>query len=74
MAGLSRRVSIAKIAARGIKHFSRVAVYRNPGRVSYSYVSSQNLVSQAYRVKNFQISGPDWLDSVRFDIETKLAA
>jgi uncharacterized protein (TIGR03435 family) len=45
---------------------------RSPGRVSYSYVSVQNLLAQAYRIKNFQIAGPGWLDSDRFDIEAKL--
>jgi uncharacterized protein (TIGR03435 family) len=35
-------------------------------------VSLQNLLAQAYRVRNFQISGPGWLDSERFDIVAKL--
>jgi uncharacterized protein (TIGR03435 family) len=47
-------------------------VIRSPGRASYSYVSIQNLLAQAYRIKNFQISGPAWLDSEHFDIEAKL--
>jgi uncharacterized protein (TIGR03435 family) len=47
---------------------------RSPGRVSYSYVSVQNLLAQAYRIKNFQIAAPGWLDSDRFDIEAKLPA
>jgi uncharacterized protein (TIGR03435 family) len=45
---------------------------RDPGRVSYRNVSLQNLLAQAYRIKNLQISGPDWLDSDRFDIVAKL--
>jgi uncharacterized protein (TIGR03435 family) len=45
---------------------------RDPGRVTLTYVSLQNLLAQAYRIKNFQISGPDWLDSERFDIVAKL--
>lgn len=45
---------------------------RDPGRVTLTYVSVQNLLAQAYRIKNFQISGPDWLDSERFDIVAKL--
>ena len=45
---------------------------RSPGRVSYDYVSLENLLAQAYRIKNFQISGPDWLRSERFDIVAKM--
>jgi uncharacterized protein (TIGR03435 family) len=45
---------------------------RDPGRVSYSYVTLQNLFAQAYRVKNFQIVGPNWLDSERFDVVATL--
>src|SRR5262245_6060271 len=47
---------------------------RTPGRVSFASVSIQNLLAQAYRVKNFQISGPGWLETDRFDIEAKLPA
>ena len=46
---------------------------RNPGRVSYDYVSLENLLAQPYRIKNFQISGPEWLRSDRFDIVAKMA-
>ncbi len=42
------------------------------GRVSYHNVTLQNLLAQAYRIKNLQVSGPDWLDSDRFDIVAKL--
>jgi uncharacterized protein (TIGR03435 family) len=45
---------------------------RDPTRVSYTYVTLQNLLAQAYRVKNFQISGPSWLDSDHFDVVAKL--
>jgi uncharacterized protein (TIGR03435 family) len=47
---------------------------RDPGRVSLSYVTLQNLLAQAYRIKNFQIEGPGWLDTDRFDVEAKLPA
>src|SRR5665213_1407056 len=41
---------------------------RDPRLVALAQVSLQNLLAQAYRIKNFQISGPGWLDSERFDI------
>lgn len=45
---------------------------RDPRLVALAHVSLQNLMAQAYRIKNFQISGPGWLDSDRFDILAKL--
>jgi uncharacterized protein (TIGR03435 family) len=45
---------------------------RDPRLVALAHVSLQNLMAQAYRIKNFQISGPGWLDSERFDILAKL--
>lgn len=45
---------------------------RDPRLVALAHVSLQNLLAQAYRIKNFQISGPGWLDSDRFDIVAKL--
>jgi uncharacterized protein (TIGR03435 family) len=45
---------------------------RDPRIVALSHVSLQNLMAQAYLIKNFQISGPDWLDTDRFDIVAKL--
>src|ERR1035438_9938796 len=41
---------------------------RDPRLVALAHVSLQNLLAQAYRIKNFQISGPSWLDAERFDI------
>ena len=45
---------------------------RDPRLVALSHVSLQNLMAQAYLIKNFQISGPDWLDTDRFDIVARL--
>jgi uncharacterized protein (TIGR03435 family) len=45
---------------------------RDPRRVALARVSIQNLLAQAYRIRNFQISGPSWLDSDRFDIVATL--
>jgi uncharacterized protein (TIGR03435 family) len=40
----------------------------DPGRIHYPYMSLKALLMSAYDVKDFQISGPAWLDSERFDI------
>jgi uncharacterized protein (TIGR03435 family) len=45
---------------------------RDPDRINYTRVTLQYLLAQAYRIKNFQISGPGWLDSDRFDVAAKL--
>ena len=45
-----------------------------PGRVDYSSVSLKAIVQQACEVRDFQISGPDWMASTRFDVVAKLTA
>jgi uncharacterized protein (TIGR03435 family) len=40
----------------------------DPGRVAYSGVTLKMLLTVAYNVKPYQISGPSWLDSERFDV------
>ena len=44
----------------------------DPGQITYSNVSLKNIVQNAYNVKGYQISGPNWLDSQRFDIVAKI--
>jgi uncharacterized protein (TIGR03435 family) len=44
------------------------------GRLRYSNVSLKEIVGQAYKVAQYQISGPDPLDSARFDIDAVLPA
>jgi uncharacterized protein (TIGR03435 family) len=41
---------------------------RDPGRVNYTAMALKNLLSFAYGVKIFQISGPSWMASERYDI------
>jgi uncharacterized protein (TIGR03435 family) len=41
---------------------------KDPGRINYPNLTLKNIVMTAYNVKNYQISGPGWLDSERFDI------
>jgi uncharacterized protein (TIGR03435 family) len=40
----------------------------DPGRINYPYMTLKNLLMTAYNVKNYQISGPGWLDSEWFNI------
>jgi uncharacterized protein (TIGR03435 family) len=49
-----------------------VDVGGDPGMVDYKNVSLKSLIAQAHEVKEFQVSGPDWIDSARFDILAKM--
>lgn len=44
------------------------------GRLDYVNVSLRDVIRNAYKVKDQQISGPDWLDSERYNIEAKFPA
>jgi len=44
----------------------------NPGQMNFWNISLADLIENAWSVKNFQISGPDWLRSDRFDIQAKV--
>jgi hypothetical protein len=45
-----------------------------PGRLEYTSVSLKAIIQKACEVRDFQISGPDWLGSARFDVVAKLPA
>ena len=44
------------------------------GMARFSGLSLQDLIRRAYRVKDFQVEGPDWINNTRFDIVAKLPA
>ena len=41
-------------------------------RAEYKYLDLKSLISYAYGVKPFQITGPDWMATTRFDILAKM--
>src|SRR5262245_31056417 len=45
---------------------------KDPGRISYPFMTLKNLLMTAYDVKNFQISGPSWMDTERYDINATM--
>lgn len=45
---------------------------KDPGRINYSNVSLKDLARRAFDLKDYQISGPDWFNSVRFDVVATL--
>ncbi len=41
-------------------------------RATYTYMSLKELIAFSYKVRTYQVSGPDWLATDRFDIVAKL--
>ena len=52
----------------------KVQMGGDPGMVDYKNVSLKSLIARAYAIKEYQVSGPDWLDSERFDVLAKVPA
>jgi uncharacterized protein (TIGR03435 family) len=46
---------------------------KDPTRINYVNESLRNLLTEAYGVKLYQVSGPDWIDTERYDISAKIA-
>jgi uncharacterized protein (TIGR03435 family) len=44
----------------------------DPGRINYENVTLKQVLNIAFDVKGYQISGPAWLDTERFDITAKV--
>jgi uncharacterized protein (TIGR03435 family) len=62
-----------KLAA-GIQagHMPKLGPRIDRARAEYLYMSIRDLIVLAYSVKPYQITGPDWIASQRFDIVAKL--
>jgi uncharacterized protein (TIGR03435 family) len=43
-----------------------------PGQINYTYVPLKQILIAAYGVKAYQLTGPAWLDSERYDIVAKV--
>jgi uncharacterized protein (TIGR03435 family) len=50
----------------------RAGVNADAGMVRYTNLALRDLIRTAYRVKDFQVEGPDWISNARFDITAKL--
>lgn len=71
----SRAFEVASIRSGAPATAEMIAIRMNADRsmIHYVNVSLRDLIRVAYGVKNFQISGPDWIGN-RFDIEAKYPA
>jgi uncharacterized protein (TIGR03435 family) len=45
--------------------------HSDSGRITATNVSLKNLIMRAYALKDYQVEGPDWLTSERFDVVAK---
>lgn len=44
----------------------------DPGRISYTNIPLRRVLLDSFDVKNYQLQGPDWLNTLRFDITARL--
>src|SRR5690349_9507477 len=49
-----------------------IGLHIDGAQVRCNFLSITDYLDMAYKVKNYQVSGPDWLKSDRFDISAKL--
>ena len=45
----------------------------DPEQITWTYALMKTVLMTAYDVKNYQVNGPAWLDSERYDIAVKIA-
>ncbi len=50
----------------------RLGPHIDAARAEYIYMTLKQLIAIAYHVKEYQISGPDWVGEQRFDIEATI--
>lgn len=64
---------VASIKATAPQEMGRVMIRMggSPGRIDWVNVSLRDMLRYAYDVKDYQIAGPDWLGSARFDVDAK---
>ena len=66
-------VASVKLAAQpGASMQVTVGLHVDGAQVRFNYSSLKDLVTMAYRVKFYQVEGPNWISSRRFDIAAKL--
>ena len=50
----------------------RVGMKIDGARAEYSFLSLADLICAAYKIKSYQLTGPDWMKTVRWDIQATL--
>src|SRR6185312_14178523 len=58
----------------GPRRVIRVGIQLDPGRLTASYESLRDLIVAAYGLQDYQVEGPDWMNSARFDVRAVTSA
>ena len=53
-------------------NIAKSAVGSDPGRIAYRNVPLKSLITRAFGLKSYQISGPSWLNSEFYDVVAKI--
>jgi uncharacterized protein (TIGR03435 family) len=73
-ARLEFEVAAVKPSPPGAPEQVRVGLRIDGAQVHIAYLTLRDYIGMAYRVRNYQVMGPDWLAMDRFDIDAKLPA
>jgi uncharacterized protein (TIGR03435 family) len=69
----SAPLDVSKLAAQmQAGSMPRFGAHVDGSRAEYDYMSLKDLIANAYKVKTYQVTGPGWLDTERFDIVAKM--
>jgi uncharacterized protein (TIGR03435 family) len=52
---------------------TRMSSDTDTGKLNYANVNLKEVIGMAYKVQQYQITGPDWINTERFDIVAKFA-
>jgi uncharacterized protein (TIGR03435 family) len=66
--------SVKQNVATRVPGSTGLARSEEPGRIAYTGISLRLVLMRAYNVKGYQIVGPSWMDTERYDIVAKLPA
>jgi uncharacterized protein (TIGR03435 family) len=55
----------------GERTHTRMSSDTETGKLTYSNVNLKEVIGKAYEIPQYQISGPDWLETDRFDVVAK---
>ena len=66
-------VKVSQLARAGGEGSRRERVDHTPGSLTMRNVRMKSAIQWAYNVKSYQVAGPDWLESERYDIVGKAA-